>query len=89
MQNETSPMPTAVRTSSPLLRVKDAARALSVSERWIERRIASGELTAFRLGDGEPGRAPVRVDARDLAKLLRPVDTSDEPRAIARESELR
>lgn len=45
----------------PLLRVRDAARGLSVSERTVRRLIAKGELPALKVG------GQVRVDAAELA----------------------
>jgi excisionase family DNA binding protein len=57
-----------------LLKPQEAADALRVSVHTIYRKVASGELRALRLGEGE--RAPIRIDAADLARF--PRDRSSE-----------
>jgi excisionase family DNA binding protein len=50
-----------------LLTVGEVAERLGVSRRTIERKIASGELPALRLGGR---RSPLRVDAAELQAWL-------------------
>jgi excisionase family DNA binding protein len=47
------------QADSVLVSVSDAARALSVSEATIRRRIAAGALAALRIGEGGAVRVPV------------------------------
>ncbi len=60
---------------------KEAARALKVGLRTLDRRLATGELECFRLGDGP--RAPVRIAGEHIAEYLR--RCSGETRESARE----
>lgn len=50
-----------------LLKPQEAADALRVSVHTIYRKVASGELRALRLGEGQ--RAPIRIPAEDLARF--------------------
>lgn len=51
------------------LTVDETAKALHISRRGVRRLISSGELRAFRVGS----TVSVRVDADDVAALLKPV----------------
>lgn len=54
-----------------LASLADAAEYAAVHPRTLRRRIASGELTGYRLG----GRV-IRVDLDELDALLRPIPTT-------------
>ena len=54
-----------------LLTVSEVARELRVSERTVRKRVASGQLPAWKLGP-EPN-APVRIHSNAVRLLLRPV----------------
>jgi excisionase family DNA binding protein len=51
-----------------LLTIREVAQALRQTERTVRDKIASGELTAIRIGSGP--RAPIRVDADELERWL-------------------
>jgi excisionase family DNA binding protein len=51
-----------------LLTVREVALTLRQSERTVRDKIASGDLSAVRIGSGP--RAPLRVDAEELAALV-------------------
>jgi excisionase family DNA binding protein len=53
-----------------LISIADAATRLGVSTLTIRRRIASGELTAFRVGP-----RLIRVDADEVERLAKPLPT--------------
>jgi excisionase family DNA binding protein len=54
-----------------LVSINQAAEYCGVVPRTIRRRIADGSLTGYRLGT-----RLVRVDQRDLDRLLRPIPTA-------------
>ena len=60
-------------SSSRLLTVSEAADELNVTERFIRKLIANGELDALKVGS-----RIVRVRRSDLQALLRPVRPSGE-----------
>lgn len=51
--------------------IKEVALILDVATRTVERWIAQGKLTAYKLGDGE--KAPVRIHGRTILALLKKV----------------
>jgi excisionase family DNA binding protein len=55
-------------SGSSLLSVADVARRLRVSRHTIYRRVASGDLPAFRVGES----GPLRFEASAVEQLLRP-----------------
>jgi excisionase family DNA binding protein len=57
--------------TTQLVSIRSAAETFGVSEKTIRRRIAEGQLKAYRLGP----RA-IRVDLSDLGDLLRPIPTA-------------
>ena len=57
--------------TSVLLTIEEVAIRLRLSRQTVRRRVASGELRAFRVGY-RPG-APVRIEARSVDEMLRPV----------------
>jgi excisionase family DNA binding protein len=54
-----------------LLTIPEVATQLGVSRRTVQRRIASGELRAIKLGDRK--KSPVRVIPEELREWLRSV----------------
>lgn len=60
-------------TPEHLVYVAEAAEMLGVSVQTIHRRIAAGELPAFRVGDVGPYRIPEHA----VEGLLRPVETQE------------
>jgi excisionase family DNA binding protein len=52
-----------------LMTVRETAALLRQSERSVRRKIHSGELLAVRVGE----HGPLRVDERELERLLAPV----------------
>lgn len=67
-------------TSSTLgsyVTIADAATALAVDQKTIRRKIAAGELPAFKVGASNPGTARdtrlVRIPAVALSGLLEPI----------------
>lgn len=56
-------------TTSRLLTIPDAARHARVTERTVQRWIASGRLATYR---SEMGRFKIHVDADELEALTRP-----------------
>ena len=57
-----------------LVSLQDAAEYLGVDVLTVRRRIASGDLNAFRVGSGP--KAPIRVDLAQIDdELLRPIPT--------------
>lgn len=54
-----------------LTTIADAAVYLDCSQRTIRRRVASGELTAYRLGP-----RLLRIDLDELDALLKPIPTA-------------
>ena len=63
-----------------LLTVPEVAERLRMSRSSVYRRIATGELPALRLG----ARGPLRIDARELDRLLRA--TENDVRSLAGEA---
>lgn len=55
-------------TTIPNLTIRSAAEKFGVSERTIRRRIASGELPAYRLGPRS-----IRLRAEDVEALAKPI----------------
>lgn len=55
------------RALSPLLRLNDVARLLSVSRAWVYEAARAGRIPSFRLG-GEDG--PLRFVAEDIERWL-------------------
>jgi excisionase family DNA binding protein len=51
-----------------LLTRHEAARRLQLSLRTLDRRIATGDIQVYRLGEGP--RAPVRISEEQLAEYL-------------------
>lgn len=51
--------------------ITDAAEYLGVTDRTVRNRIACGDLAAYRLGS-----RTIRVDARELDALLKPIPTA-------------
>ena len=51
-----------------LMTREDAARRLRVGLRTLDRRIASGDIECYRLGDGP--RAPVRISEDQIVAFL-------------------
>ena len=51
-----------------LMTRKEAAEKLRIGLRTLDRRLASGEIQCFRLGNGP--RAPVRISAAQLDSYL-------------------
>lgn len=51
-----------------LMTRKEAAAKLKIGVRTLDRRLASGELKCYRLGDGS--RAPVRISEEQLRAFL-------------------
>lgn len=54
-----------------LITIQQAAAHLSCNPKTIRRRIASGDLTGYRLG-----RRVIRVDASEVDALLHPIPTA-------------
>jgi len=54
-----------------LLTISEVARELRVTERTVRKRVASGELPAWKLGP--EAHAPVRVHENALRIFMRPV----------------
>jgi len=52
-----------------LLTRMDAAKKLRIGVRTLDRRLASGELKCYRLGEGP--RAPVRISEEQIDSYLR------------------
>jgi excisionase family DNA binding protein len=50
--------------------IQHGAQLFSCSERTIRRKVAAGELTAYRLG-----ARMIRIDLNELERLLRPIPT--------------
>lgn len=61
---------------------KEAARLMRMGLRTLDRRIASGDIKCYRLGDGP--RAPVRISPAQLEAYLQKTLTSDRS-AVRRE----
>jgi len=55
-------------TSGRLLRIREVAERLAVSERTVERLIARRELPAVKLGRART--SPIRVDERELEQWV-------------------
>lgn len=68
-----------------LMTRKEAAARLKIGVRTLDRRLASGDLKCYRLGDGL--RAPVRISEEQLREYLATVssDVTDETQAQATE----
>lgn len=64
-------MPKITPTIRRLMTIADAAERLGVSTKTIRKRIATGELPAYRIGP----RA-IRVDQDDVDRLLRRIPTT-------------
>lgn len=62
---------TTTRTARRLATLNDAAEYACVSTKTIRRRIAAGDLTAYRLGP-----RLLRVDLDELDAALRPIPTA-------------
>jgi excisionase family DNA binding protein len=56
-----------IETPEKFLSVREVARRLNVSPPTVYRRIAEGELPAFRVGEG---RGPIRISERELTEWL-------------------
>ena len=55
--------------------IQEAAEYLGCTPLTIRRRISSGELKGYRIGEGQ--RAPIRVDLEQIeSSLLRPIPTA-------------
>ncbi len=63
--------PAIIRPSRRLASLADAAEYASISTKTIRRRIACGDLTAYRLGP-----RLIRVDLTELDAMLRPIPTA-------------
>jgi excisionase family DNA binding protein len=61
-----------MRTDEELLRVDEVAARLRCSRASVYRRVADGQLGAFRLG----ATGPLRIARGDVEALLRPVRTT-------------
>ena len=58
-----------------LLTRQEAAHALRIGLRTLDRRIAEGEIECYRLGDGP--RAPVRISESQLREYLERQSSTD------------
>lgn len=65
-------MPHQTRASSTYLTLAEAAEVLGVGNRTIRRRVAEGQLRAYRIGPRQ-----IRVKADDLDALLTPIPAAD------------
>ncbi|MEO5576455.1 MAG: helix-turn-helix domain-containing protein [Gaiellaceae bacterium] len=61
---------------SPPLSPSEAARELGVTPASVRRWVASGELPAVRLGDGDLAR--IRITRDELQRFVRPARTTNE-----------
>lgn len=59
-----------LRTAPQLLTVEAAAARLSVSDDYIRKLVAAGEIEAVKLGDLTDKRAPVRIPEPALAAFV-------------------
>ena len=68
-----------------LLTRMDVAKKLRIGVRTLDRRLASGELQCYRLGEGP--RAPVRISEEQISEYLETATriVSDQDRSAARE----
>lgn len=64
-------MTTRTSASKRLASIADAATYGAVSTKFVRRRIASGELTGYRLGS-----RVIRVDLNEFDALLRPMPSA-------------
>jgi excisionase family DNA binding protein len=72
-------MPSKTSSDSPRLEtLRRAAERNSVSVDTIRRRIATGELKAYRLG-----KRVIRVDLADVDALFQPIPTTKRSRAVS------
>jgi excisionase family DNA binding protein len=63
-----------------LLTISEAARELRLSERTVRKRIASGDLPAWRLGP--ESHAPIRIHEHALELFMRPAHEAVENVAV-------
>jgi excisionase family DNA binding protein len=70
--------------SMHLMTRKEAAQRLRIGIRTLDRRLASGDLKCYRLGDGP--KAPVRISEEQINEYLAAMksDVSDTVRCLAR-----
>ena len=66
------PHAAAARAARRFITLDDAAEYLAVSPLTVRRRIASGELKAYRLGRSRT----IRLDLADVENMLRPIPTA-------------
>jgi excisionase family DNA binding protein len=69
------------QSAGRLLSIEGAATYLSVSTKTIRRRIASGDLPAYRVGRN----GPVRLRVTDLEAYLEPVTALTRPPGLSRQ----